>query len=79
MTCMFDRDEQCFGECSNCARHEEPECCNCGTAQKLVTYDGEKYCPECLAEKLVADVDSVVSEFIDEHFDLFVKHVASVC
>ena len=22
MTCMFDRDEQCFCECKNCSRHK---------------------------------------------------------
>ena len=79
MICMFDRDEQCFGECPHCTRKVDVECCNCGSTKKLVTYEGEEYCPECLAEKLVADVDGVVSDFIDEHFDLFVKHVAHIC
>lgn len=79
MTCMFDRDEQCFGECSNCVRHEEPECCNCGTTQKLVTYDGERYCPECLAERLLAEADEKIASFVDNCYNDFVNYLASVC
>ena len=79
MTCMFDRDEQCFEDCPKCVRYEVPECCNCGTTQKLISYDGDKYCPECLAERFSAEADEVVCDFINEHFDLFVKHVVAVC
>lgn len=79
MTCMHDRDVQCFLDCPNCVRHEEPECCNCGTTQKLVSYENKKYCANCLAERLVSEADETIANFVDNHYGDFVKFVASVC
>ncbi len=79
MTCMFDRDEQCFSDCPKCVRYETPECCNCGTTQKLISYEGEKYCPECLAERLLAEADEKIASFVDNCYSEFVNYLASVC
>lgn len=79
MTCMHDRDTQCFSDCPNCVRREVPECCNCGTTRKLVSYEDEKYCPECLAERLLAETDEKIASFVDNYYNDFVNYLASVC
>ena len=74
---MHDTNTECLHDCPGCKRCN---CCDeCGTTEGLVMHNEKHYCPECLAEILADEADSVVSRFVNEHFDLFVKHVATVC
>lgn len=57
MTCMHDRDEQCFEDCPNCVRSDDKVCC--AGCQQMITDDsaidikGDKYCFDCIDGVLI--------------------------
>lgn len=77
-SCINDRDTECLCDCPGCSRYYT-KACSCGATENLVEYNDEYYCAECLAQRLVSEADSIVSDFIDEHFEEFINHVAVVC
>ena len=77
-SCKNDRNTECLHDCPGCSRYYK-KACNCGATDNLVEYKDEYYCAECLAQRFVAEADSVVASFIDDCFDEFVKHVSIVC
>ena len=80
MTCMFDRDDECTGNCPNCTMYKHNECCECGATKKLKLYeDGEYYCPDCLAEKLIGQANGFVAMFLDRNVESFAEYLAKVC
>lgn len=80
MTCMFDRDDECAGNCPNCTMYKCNECCECGATGKLkLCEDGEYYCPDCLAEKLIGQTNGFVAMFLDRNVENFAKYLSSVC
>lgn len=80
MNCIFDRDDECTGNCPNCTMYKYNECCVCGATGKLKLYeDGEYYCPDCLAEKLIGQANGFIAMFLDRNVEDFAKYLASVC
>lgn len=80
MTCMFDRDDECSCSCLDCVRYHPNECCECGATKKLKLYeDGEYYCPDCLAAKLIGETDGVIAMFLDRNVESFAEYLAKVC
>lgn len=80
MNCIFDRDDECMGSCPNCTMYKHNECCKCGATGKLKLYeDGEYYCPDCLAEKLIGQANGFAAMFLDRNVEDFAKYLASVC
>ena len=80
MNCIFDRDDECTGNCPNCTMYKHNECCECGATGKLKLYeDGEYYCPDCLAEKLIGQTNGFVAMFLDRNVEDFAKYLSSVC
>lgn len=80
MNCIFDRDDECTGSCPNCTMYKHNECCKCGATGKLKLYeDGEYYCPDCLAEKLIGQTNGFIAMFLDRNFEDFAKYLAKVC
>lgn len=80
MTCMFDRDDECTCSCLDCARYQPNECCECGATKKLKLYeDGEYYCPDCLAAKLIGETDGVIAMFLDRNVESFAAYLEKVC
>lgn len=82
MNCIFDRDDECTGNCPNCTMYKHNECCKCGATGKLKLYeDGEYYCPDCLAEKLIGDSELVapLAAFLDRNVESFAEYLAKVC
>lgn len=80
MTCMFDRDDECTGNCPSCTMYKHNECCECGATGKLkLCEDGKYYCPDCLAEKLIGQTNGFVAMFLDRNVENFAKYLSSVC
>ena len=82
MTCMFDRDDECSCSCLDCVRYQPKECFGCGATGKLKLYeDGEYYCPDCLAEKLIGDSElaAPLAAFLDRNVESFAEYLAKVC
>lgn len=80
MNCIFDRDDECTGNCPNCTMYKHNECCECGATGKLKLYeDGEYYCPDCFAEKLIEQANSFVAMFLDRNVEDFAEYLAKVC
>lgn len=80
MNCIFDRDDECTGNCPSCTMYQRNECCECGATGKLKLYkDGEYYCPDCLAEKLIGQTNGFVAMFLDRNVENFAKYLSSVC
>lgn len=80
MNCIFDRDDECTGNCPSCTMYQRNECCECGATGKLKLYeDGEYYCPDCLAEKLVGQTNGFVAMFLDRNVEDFANYLSSVC
>lgn len=80
MTCMFDRDDECSCSCLDCVRYQPNECCECGTTKSLKRYeDGEYYCPDCLAAKLIGETDGVIAMFLDRNAESFAAYLEKVC
>lgn len=80
MNCIFDRDDECTGNCPSCTMYKHNECCECGATGKLKLYeDGEYYCPDCLAEKLIGQTNGFVAMFLDRNVEDFAKYLAKVC
>ena len=80
MTCMFDRDDECSCSCLDCVRYQPNECCECGATKKLKLYeDGEYYCLDCLAAKLIGETDGVIAMFLDRNVESFAEYLAKVC
>lgn len=80
MNCIFDRDDECTGNCPSCTMYKHNECCECGATGKLKLYeDGEYYCPDCLAEKLVGQTNGFVAMFLDRNVEDFANYLSSVC
>ena len=77
MTCMHDRDEQCFRDCPRCARYKyQPECHMCGGSDYLVRYDNQIICTSCLADKLCDRAGGDIAAFARENkyeFEAFLK------
>ena len=79
MTCMFDRDDECSSGCLDCVRYQPKECCECEATGKLKLYeDGEYYCPECLAERLIGESDLAqpLADFIDRNYESLLIYLA---
>ena len=77
MTCMFDRECSCSG--LDCVRYQPNECCECGATKKLKLYeDGEYYCPECLAERLIGESDLAqpLADFIECNYESLLIYLA---
>ncbi len=80
MNCIFDRDDECTGNCPSCTMYKHNECSECGAIGKLKLYeDGEYYCPDCLAEKLIGQTNGFVAMFLDRNVEDFAKYLAKVC
>ncbi len=80
MNCIFDRDDECTGNCPSCTMYKHNECCECGATGELKLYkDGEYYCPDCLAEKLIGQTNGFVAMFLDRNVEDFAKYLSSVC
>ena len=80
MTCMIDRDDACTCSCLDCARYQTNACCECGATKSLKRYeDGEYYCPDCLAEKLIGETDGVIAMFLDRNVESFAAYLEKVC
>ena len=80
MTCMIDRDDECSSSCLDCVRYQPKECCECGAPGQLKLYeDGEYYCPDCLAEKLIGQANGFVAMFLDRNVESFAEYLAKVC
>lgn len=80
MNCIFDRDDECTGNCPSCTMYKNNECCECGATGKLKLYeDGEYYCPDCLAEKLIGQTNGFVAMFLDCNVESFAEYLAKVC
>lgn len=80
MNCIFDRDDECTGNCPSCTMYQRNECCECGATGKLKLYeDGEYYCPDCLAEKLIGQTNGFAAMFLDRNVEDFAKYLAKVC
>ena len=80
MTCMFDRDDECTCSCLDCVRYQPNECCECGATKSLKRYeDGEYYCPDCLAAKLIGETDGVIAMFLDRNVESFAAYLEKVC
>ena len=82
MTWMFDRDDECSCSCLDCARYQPNECCECGTTKSLKRYeDGEYYCPDCLAEKLIgeSELTGPLAAFVDKNIESFAAYLEKVC
>ena len=80
MTCMFDRDDECSCSCLDCARYQPNECWECGATKSLKRYeDGEYYCPDCLAAKLIGETDGVIAMFLDRNVESFAAYLEKVC
>lgn len=69
-----------MGNCPNCTMYNHNECCECGATGKLKLYeDGEYYCPDCLAEKLIGQANGFVAMFLDRNVESFAEYLAKVC
>lgn len=82
MNCIFDRDDECTGNCPSCTMYQRNECCECGATGKLKLYeDGEYYCPDCLAEKLIGDSElaAPLAAFLDRNVESFAEYLDKVC
>lgn len=80
MNCIFDRDDECTGNCPSCTMYKRNECCECGATGKLKLYeDSEYYCPDCLAEKLIGQTNGFVAMFLDRNVEDFAEYLAKVC
>lgn len=80
MNCIFDRDDECTGNCPNCTMYKHNKCCECGATGKLKLYeDGEYYCPDCLAEKLIGQTNGFIAMFLDRNVEDFAKYLSNVC
>ena len=70
MTCMFDRDCQCFEDCPNCVRRRTEQCTCCGG-----TFDGNELedgvCLECLEQFQTAYCECCDKEISFEEYDEF--------
>lgn len=59
MTCMHDRDEQCFCDCDGCVRNTSYACDGCreriGAGETGYNLNGDIYCSDC-AEQICDDM-----------------------
>ena len=75
MTCMHNRDDQCFCDCPDCVRYEGKECSECGCSGNLYDIGEEYLCEECMLEKYSGSKNNFFQEFIEDHIDEYNKFV----
>lgn len=71
MTCIYDKFDECCGECPGCPREENRVCRYCKAQKDVIFYYGKYICSHCLAEQLIAIEADIVFDFAERHSDLF--------
>lgn len=76
MICIYDRYDECHGECGGCPQEVKNTCYYCEAEKDIFFYQDKYICSHCLAEQLIAAEDDVIFDFAERHSDLLALYLS---